>query len=70
MLTIRPHFSARIAGDHGLRAQEGGFEIDRDGLVEVALGEIGDSAYGRKARIVDEDVDRPERRGDAIRPCR
>jgi hypothetical protein len=69
MLTIRPHFFAHRR-HHRLRAQKGRLEIHRDGPVEIALGEIVDAAHDRKPRIVDEDVDRPEPRGDAVEHAR
>ena len=55
----RPHH-----GQHGLRAQERRFQVDRDGAVEIVLGQIIDAAHDRDAGIVDENVDRAERGSD------
>ena len=48
---------------HGLRTEEGRFEIDRDRRVEIAFGQVIDATDDRDARIVDENVNRTERRG-------
>ena len=61
----RPH-----RRQNGLGAQEGRFQIDRDGLVEFAFGEVVDAAYDRHPGIVDENVDRPEVASDPLHHLR
>jgi len=55
---MRPHLRDRIAGKDSLGAEEGGFQIDQDGPVEIAFGELVDAAHDRDPGVVDEDVDR------------
>jgi hypothetical protein len=49
---------------HGLRAEKGRFQIDRDRQIEIAFGEVVDATDDGDAGIVDEDVNRAERRSD------
>ena len=57
----RPH-----RRQHRLRAQECRLQVDRDGTVEIVLGEVVDAAHDRHARIVDKDIDRTECGGDLL----
>ena len=67
---MRPHFLGAHRRQHGLGAEKGRFQVDRDSLVELALGEVIDAAHDRDAGVVDENVDRAERRGDLVdHPC-
>ena len=58
MLTMRPHFFARIEGSTAWVQRKTDLQVHRDGRIEVAFGEVVDAAHDRDARIVDEDVDR------------
>ncbi len=62
ILTMRPHFFARMPGRAAWVHRKTTFQIHGDGLVEVGLGELVDAARQGDAGVVDEDVDGAELR--------
>jgi hypothetical protein len=54
-------FALAHAGNHRLRAQEHRLQVDRDGEVEIRLGQRVDRAHQTDARVVHQHVDRPQR---------
>ncbi|HYZ25228.1 MAG TPA: hypothetical protein VE690_24090 [Rhodopila sp.] len=57
----RPHVR-----QYRLGAQEGGFQVDRDGLIEIGLGQVVDPADQRDARVVDQDVHPAQQGADRL----
>ena len=66
ILTIRPHFFRTHRRQHRLGAEKSRFQVDHDGLVKIAFGQVIDAANDRHACIVDENVAWTQRRGDVI----
>jgi hypothetical protein len=55
------------AGQHCLRAQERGLQIDPDGAIEILFGQVFQATWRRDPGIVHQDTDRTERGFDRVR---